>query len=464
MTEIHWGFAYFLFVSSINALLALLVYFRNRHHLVNRLFAASVIGVVFWTISDSFLHLTAGTRAGLFWGEMTFASASLIPVSFLAFAKAFPSAQKFHRHFVLSAFGAVGILFFFTSFTSLIVSEVRYDDYELVLSYGKLYPGFALYFLLCFATSFYMLWKKYHVVQGIEQLRMRYLFLGTLVAVAGAAATNLVIPLIFRTSRFSWFGPVFTVFAFGFIAHAIIRHRLMNIRLVIRKGVIYLLAATIAGGLFVSLLGLLTTLAFGSPRNIPLWVEVSLVLLIALLFHPLMRWIQISLDRYLYRESYDYQRIIREVSKTIGTLLDFQSLLKYVCELVTRTIRPESISIYIRNLEARSYIQMAIRKHVEDNRSPSHDETVSASSPLPAYLARSRTYFLRDAAHQATERDISRALEQLNMLGGELVLPILHEEELLGFIVLASKLSGDAYFAEDIDLLSTLVGQAAIRS
>jgi PAS domain S-box-containing protein len=43
-----------------------------------------------------------------------------------------------------------------------------------------------------------------------------------------------------------------------------------------------------------------------------------------------------------------------------------------------------------------------------------------------------------------------------------MALPILHEEQLIGLIVLAPKLSGDAYFAEDIDLLSTLVGQAAI--
>jgi PAS domain S-box-containing protein len=43
-----------------------------------------------------------------------------------------------------------------------------------------------------------------------------------------------------------------------------------------------------------------------------------------------------------------------------------------------------------------------------------------------------------------------------------MALPILHEEQLMGFIVFAPKLSGDAYFSEDLDLLSTLVGQAAI--
>ena len=292
---------------------------------------------------------------------------------------------------------------------------------------------------------------------------MRYLFLGMLTAVAGGVTTNLVIPLLFRTSRFSWFGPAFTVFAFTFIAHAIIRHRLMNIHLVIRRGVVYLLAVTIAGGVFVTLLGLMTTFVFGRPRNLPLWAEVSLVLLIALVFQPVRRSIQTCVDRYLYRESYDYQHIIREASKTIGTLLDLQSLLRYVCEVIWRTVRPEAASIFVWNPESAGYKRMAFQKYIEDSSSREVDVIVSEKSFLPRLLGHSRTYFLRDDVERVTTNDTDReALKELTRLEGEIALSILHEEQLLGFIILAPKLSGDPYFAEDIDLLSTLVGQAAI--
>ncbi len=463
MIESYGTLAYFLFISIINFALVLFVYFRNRHHLVNRLFAISVIWVIFWTVSDNFLHLLAQTHTGLFWGWTTFAMASLIPASFLAFAKAFPSDQKLPRDFVLSTFIVVGIFFYLVSFTPLIVTHVSNDDRGLLLTYGALYPAFALYFVLCFGTSFYVLWRKYQIVRGIERLRMRYLFLGTLTAVAGGVTTNLVIPLLFRTSRFSWFGPAFTVFAFTFIAHAIIRHRLMNIHLVIRRGVVYLLAVTIAGGVFVSLLWLMTTFAFRQPRNLPLWAEVSLVLLIALLFQPVRRSIQTRVDRYLYRESYDYQHIIREASKTIGTLLDLQSLLRYVCEVIGRTVRPEAASIFVWNHESAGYKRMAFRKYIEDSSNQEVDVTVSEQSLLLSLLAHSRTYFLRDDVERATTSDTDRkALKELTKLGGEIALSIVHEEQLLGFIILAPKLSGDPYFAEDIDLLSTLVGQAAI--
>jgi PAS domain S-box-containing protein len=463
MIEIHWKWAYFLFIPSINLILSLVVYLRNRRHLVNQLFAISVIWVTLWIISDNFLHLYAGTPAGSFWGKTTFAMASLIPVSFLAFAKVFPSDQKLRRDSVLSTFGAAGIFFFLASFTSLIVLDVKYSASELLLSYGTFYPAFALYFLLCFGTSFHVLWKKYETIRGIERLRMRYLFLGTLTSVVGGITTNLIVPLVFRTSRFSWFGPAFTVFAFAFIAHAIIRHRLMNIHLVIRRSIVYLFAVTIAGSIFISLLWLLTTSPFGRPQNLPLWAEVSLVLFIALLFHPLRRFIQTSLDRYLYREPYNYQHIIREASKTIPTLLDLQSLLRYLCKVIGRTVRPEVASIFIKNQESTGYKCVAFQKYIEDNSVTESEVTLPEGSPLLYLLAQTRAYFPQDDVEPSTSNKVNRdAAKELQSLDGEIVFSIAHEEQLLGFVVLAPKLSGDAYFAEDIDLLSTLTGQAAV--
>jgi len=462
MADSYWKLAYFLFICVINLTLVLFVYFRNRHHLVNRLFAVSVLWVTFWTISDNFLHLLAETSAGLFWGRTTFAMASLIPASFLPFAGAFPSDQKLPRNFVLSAFAVIGISFFFVSFTPLIVTGVRYDDRGLHLTYGTLYPAFALYFVLCFATSFYLLWRKYQIVRGIERLRMRYLFLGTLITVVGGASTNLVIPLLFRTSRFSWAGPAFTVFIFTFIAHAIIRHRLMNIHLVIRRSVVLLLAVATAGGAFLGFLWLIKSFVFPRHGDFPLWVDVALVLLIALLFHPLRRRIQTSYDRYLYRESYDYQRTIREASRTMGSMLDLKSLLNYVSEIIGRTIRPETVSIYIRNEDSTGYMRRAMRRFI-DTSTLEPEAALPQGSPLLDLLAHSRNHLLRDEAGRVTLGDATQdALRQLARLGGEVALPILHEQELTGFLIVGPKLSGDPYFTEDIDLLSTLIGQAAI--
>ena len=50
----------------------------------------------------------------------------------------------------------------------------------------------------------------------------------------------------------------------------------------------------------------------------------------------------------------------------------------------------------------------------------------------------------------------------LNAMRAECACPVIHESQLLAILVLAPKLSGDAYYAQDIDLLSTLAGNVAV--
>ena len=47
-------------------------------------------------------------------------------------------------------------------------------------------------------------------------------------------------------------------------------------------------------------------------------------------------------------------------------------------------------------------------------------------------------------------------------IGAQLILPMRADNELISFIVLGRKRSGDPYFAEDIDLLSVLASQASV--
>jgi hypothetical protein len=73
----------------------------------------------------------------------------------------------------------------------------------------------------------------------------------------------------------------------GMIAHSIIRYRLMNLRLVVRQGSVYLIAATIAGAVFSVVIGLGSQIVGGKPQDIPVPFLVAIALGIALAFQPL---------------------------------------------------------------------------------------------------------------------------------------------------------------------------------
>src|SRR4029453_1521373 len=50
----------------------------------------------------------------------------------------------------------------------------------------------------------------------------------------------------------------------------------------------------------------------------------------------------------------------------------------------------------------------------------------------------------------------------LHRLYAEVVVPLVEEGEVIGFMILGAKRSGDPYFSNDADLLTTLANQAAV--
>jgi len=442
--------------------LGMLVVLHNRRALVNKLFGLSVATIIGWILTIFFALSAEDPRHTLWLGRLGFAFASGIPFSLIWMFRAFSGDRMTTRDSRVYLPALLCGLFVFLSLSPWIVAGSVESAGHQNFVYGPIHKFFGVYFLGAFVFAIAMLWRTIRTSSGLRRLQLRYLLLGIVLGGAGGTTTNLIVPLIWKTSTYSALGPYFTLLMVSFSAHAIIRHRLMDIRLVVRRGIVYLIAAMIAGGVFASFLAVLTTIMDKQRQEIPLATEVLVALAIALAFQPLKGWIQGGLDRYLYRESYNYQQIIREASRTVGSTLDLQPLLNYVCKVAERTCRPDLIAVFVRDRADLSF-QLATRQSFGDTLVATLDKPLASDSALAQFLENSRRPLLRDElAASLDEAGIRDAIQELSALGGDFALPMFSERELLGFILLGPKLSGDAYFNEDVELLSTLANQAAI--
>jgi signal transduction histidine kinase len=246
------------------------------------------------------------------------------------------------------------------------------------------------------------------------------------------------------------------------IAHAIIRHRLLDIRLVIRDGVVYVGAIIVTASAFFGLAEALHHVTGFQRTAIPILEALILAITVSIFFGPLKDRLQTALNRYVYRHTYDYQRTVRETSLRLSTMLDLQSLLGYLANTLDQTFKVELIRIYLRDDSTRAFVARQIHtRHGAHSGYSSPD--VSYDSALAAYLTSSKqTLLLEDAAPENRQRHASEAVSELQRLGGEIVFPLFEDELLSGFIIVGAKRSGDPYFSRDIDLLSTLASQAAV--
>ena len=448
-----------LLTSCANLVLGILVWRKNPSQRVNKFFALLSLSVAAWVLSNGLVGSYAGSPAGMMWARATFVSAATMPISFFLFVSVFPTRRPAPSQAVFRAFLICGAFVAILSTTPLIARSTSSLNGTLQVTYGPLHPLFGVYFISGLAYTIALLYRKLRALTGMERLQVRYVFLAISLPILGGTITNLVIPLTLGSSQFSRIGPFFSILLISLIAHAIIRYRLMNIRLVMRQGFVYLLAISTVSAAFFTVLWLGSTF-LTSRSPLPLSIEFLLVVAIAVLFHPLKDYVQKWADRYFFREPYDYQRVVRDISRHMAATLDLQSLLKYSCDVITKTVQAEYVAAYARDPSGALFERLMLNQGISGEPTL---PVMSADSTLAMYLSKTRRPLLVDELpfprDPSNESDVRNDLRRLR---AELVLPIHDDGSLTAFFLVGPKLSADPYFSQDLDLFTTLTSQAAI--
>ncbi|MFC1571170.1 ATP-binding protein [Candidatus Margulisiibacteriota bacterium] len=193
-----------------------------------------------------------------------------------------------------------------------------------------------------------------------------------------------------------------------------------------------------------------------------LWTISVGAFVIALTFHPLRRRIQSFVDKVLFREHFDYQRILAKYSDALAQpmteLTRFSRLAPY---LLTKSMKLLGVSFMVLDREAHCYVVRAGEREAAELEGASVAET---SSFVQELITHKKPLILREVENQGLT-EIAAEMKRLKAL---LIIPSISESEyfkkptLLATINLGKKSSGLPYSEEDIGFLKTLANQAAI--
>ena len=447
-------------LAAINLFLAALVFCRQPRQLPNQTFALFVVTIVAWSIPVQLLYASPAAAASIWYKRLPFVAASLIGSSFAVFCGVFPDVKSLRAHrgsWVIIAFGA---LMAGLSLTPLIVEDTSIPETGQVQPhYGPLYPLFGAFMIAAFGYGLRTLTTKWRASRGRSKLQIQYLWLGACLLICTGGMTNLVVPALTGNSRLGVYGPYSSLLLVGFTAHAIIRHRLMDMRVVIRQSVTYGLSAAAAVGIIWGLVialdkGLEVRLQLASPL-LPLLIGVAG----AIAFHPVRTTFQHVFDRYCYRQEYDYRQAIRMMSQVLASLLRIDPLCERLSMFILTTLNVEEVNVYLCHepscIEQRSY------QHIS-NGEYGHTAALSMVSPsLIALLAHARQPVLQDELTLWADADEQAHLdEEFRLLGSKVLIPLSVQTDLAGFIAVGEKRSGDPFFSQDIEFLATIGHQA----
>jgi hypothetical protein len=191
-----------------------------------------------------------------------------------------------------------------------------------------------------FGGLFFLL-KSYIASVGLERIQIIYCFLGIFLTFIPAITFNLIIPSFLGTSRFSHLGPSSTIILLSFFTYAILKHRLMDIHIVLKKGTTYVLLLLLLYAPSFFLVLLTQKIFFRKIDYIFSIILLSIVFIVTISFQKIKPRTERTVEQFFFKNRYDYRETLGKFSKAMVTILDLKSLTKKIIETITLTMGVE---------------------------------------------------------------------------------------------------------------------------
>jgi two-component system NtrC family sensor kinase len=437
----------------LSFLLGIFVYSKNRASSLNKVCMLLNFGVSLWAWSLFGRDLAYEKTTALFFARSSYVGTIFLAPLFFHFVN---SLLKFKKKGLIAAFYGFSVIFLIFDFTPLLI-----EDVGPILSFryygipGPIYPFYTIFLIGVMSYSLYILIKYFKKSEGQTRNQIKYLFFGTVIGFLGGITTFLP---AFNIEIFP-FGFYFVSVYVVIVSYAIVKHRLMDISIVFKKGTTYVLLIPL---LFIPLLLISIfsqKLYFGKISYLHSFIVFSLLFLAAILFYKIKPGTEKVVEQLFFKDRYDYRETLGKFSKAMVSILDLQSLSKRIMEAITQTMGVEKASLFLVNEEKGGY-NLCESKNVRITTSTQH---LSQDDPLPFYLQDIGEIIIREElAKGANISELDEVVKKMALLEAEVSIPLIWKGQLIGMINLSHKFNKDIYSHEDIELLSTLANQAAI--
>jgi two-component system, NtrC family, sensor kinase len=312
------------------------------------------------------------------------------------------------------------------------------------------------YGAVLFIAAAAVLWHSYrHASTTILRQQLKWVTRGTILAIVPYTLFYLI-PYLMGTLPGP--GMKLSVLSLGLLpltfGYAIFRYRLMDVDLISKRVVVYTVSAAAVAGLYFALVGAVAEFVHTQkPAAGPLG-EILAVVVTALLFDPVRKWIHDRVDHLFYRTVYDYRRTLIEFGRELSSETDLNALLSSVIDRLGRTLAVDRIAIFLSTGDEPEKFLLSESVHV--NPSGNLDLSfLSAPRPDPA-----RHIFFENT-HQAP-RESAASQEAIARLDLNYYIPCRAQQKTVAVLGLGKTVKGDFLSSEDVELLETLGGYLGI--
>ena len=376
----------------------------------------------------------------------------LQPALFLHFVLTFPERREFvdrHRR-AISLLYLPGALLLGIQILALeyvkATASLLFDLNRVDLAYQTIF----------FFSAAAVLWNNYQRAETpILRQQLKWITRGTILAIL---PFTLFYVLPYLLGKMPSPSMKVSVLSLGLLpltfGYAIFRYRLMDVDLIFKRGMAYTLAAAAIVGAYFGVVAAIAELVHTRiPSSGPYGLVVAVVVT-ALLFDPVRKWIQEKLDRFFFRTGYDYRRTLIEFGRELSSETDLDKMLSSLVDRLARTLLVDRIAIFLGNSDSSRF-------ELSKSFGLAHVTGLDLS-----FLAKPRIedavghIFFENTRH--LPRENASAKEAISRLDLNYYIPCHARQKTIAFLGLGKTMQGDFLSSEDVELLQALAGYIGI--
>jgi two-component system phosphate regulon sensor histidine kinase PhoR len=388
-----------------------------------------------------------------------------IPFFFLLLCSSFPDNSFLKRSQIFLLLLPSLILLFSFPTKQLIEVSVS-ENGQLLVKLGYFNYLYMLHIVVYFLAGIITALVRYLRSSAHEKIRYRYFFAGLLLsAIWGYLFSEFIILL--GIHKYISLGPIGIVFLVGFTAYAILKYRLMDISIVIKKTTAYSLVTTGITFTYVLVVLAFELLLRSMWGYYSFWAAVPASLVIAVTFVPLRERLQGVTDRIFFRRTIEYQNVVRDVTRLIVSVTDLHTLFRLIDRTIVRVMCLKNASILLLEEKENQYV---VEK---TNGLPQviNGIRLVLDDPLVSYLIEKKDAVVleevkalarSDSVSPAEKEELKKVQAEMENFEAAVSIPSFLKNKLVGILNLGEKLSGELYSPEDLELLLTMGTEAGI--
>ncbi len=484
------GLTYFsssLFTAITTFTMAVFVLSRNPRSKLYRIFFLYTISISAWSFPYAFMANVPTKQAGLILGHAFNFGVSFISPFFIHFVYILLDVEKAKRIRVMRVLYAIAILFTFFVPTRLMVADVvpKFGLNYFIVP-GPLYLPYVIFWVGCIMYGLFKMFEGYLSTKGARRNQLKLLLFGSLLGyIGGAANFFIVFDIKYPLYPFGTYAVGIYIFIVGY---GIIRYRLLDITVYMARVAIFLLTSMLvmaaAFGISSIMREFLVTI-FGANWW---YISIFLSVLLSSVGYALAIFMIKMIEEKRSRKIRMTQESIEEAGREMIEFGNIHRVAKVIPRFLIGLYKKnlgveiEHVSIFIFDDKIGKFIleKSAGKKKLLEGK------VISSDHAINKWFTTKRRFLLKEGHLQRRDIDVLRyedidywmssgrvstkdgTLPQLlegiknemNSLEASICIPSIHDDTLIGFLLLGNKSQG-MYTQEELDIFSRLSTNAA---